>query len=219
MELGSGILGLEPPVDGDLGRVALGNRGPDFPPQRVFVGEPLPQAGTGQYAELDFGQVQPTAMLGGVVELQPFGNPPRLGRGRSRTRTPLGGCSGCPGPPGPPESPGRLHPPASASAGRNPAWYVVQSPPPAANPPEARRPGTGCGCPLAGTRSPAAGAVPAGRAAGAGSRPATGLRSRQSRPPAAWGHRARRTGPALPPYGPRSRRSPWGCTTLASATA
>ena len=38
MELGSGILGLEPPVDGDLGRVALGNRGPDFPPQRVFIG-------------------------------------------------------------------------------------------------------------------------------------------------------------------------------------
>ena len=120
MELGSGIRGLEPPVDGDPRRVFL-HRGPDFPPQRVFVGEPLPQAGTDQYAELDFGQVQPTAMLGGVVELQPFGNPPRLGCREGlvqRRQVSPGECSGCPGPPGPPESPGRLHPPASASAGR-----------------------------------------------------------------------------------------------------
>ena len=40
-----------------------------------------------------------------------------LGRGRSRTRTPLDGCSGCPGPPAPLGPPDRLHPPASASAG------------------------------------------------------------------------------------------------------
>ena len=54
-----------------------------------------------------------------------------------------------------------------------------------------------------------------------------GWRSRQSRPPASGGHRVRRTepapywirGPAPPPCGPRSRRSPWGCTTLSSATA
>ena len=63
MELGSGILGLEPPVDGDLGRVALLHRGPDFPPQRVFIGEPLLQTGADQYAELYFGHVQPTAMV------------------------------------------------------------------------------------------------------------------------------------------------------------
>ena len=30
------------------------DRGPDFPLERFRVGEPLPQAGTGQYAELDF---------------------------------------------------------------------------------------------------------------------------------------------------------------------
>ena len=33
--------------------VSLLRRGPDFPLERFLVGEPLPQAGTGQYAELD----------------------------------------------------------------------------------------------------------------------------------------------------------------------
>ncbi|CAI8025117.1 hypothetical protein GBAR_LOCUS14542 [Geodia barretti] len=50
---------------------------------------------------------------------------PRL-PGRSRTATPRGECSGCPIPPAPPLSPGRLHPPASASAGRSPASCAVQ---------------------------------------------------------------------------------------------
>ena len=159
----SGVLNRQ---DGDLGRVALGNRGPDFPPQRVFVGEPLLQQERAQYAELDFGHVQPTAMLGGVVKSPAvWQSAGPLGRGRSRQGRHSVGVQVGPGPPGPPESPGRLHPPASASAGRNPAWYAVRSSPPAANRPEARRPGTGCGQPSAGTRSPAAGDAPAGRAA------------------------------------------------------
>ena len=93
------------------------------------------------------------------------------------------------GPPGPPESPGRLHPPASASAGRNPAWYVVRSPPPAANRPEARRPGT-----VAGSLSPvlvAAGAVPmlgGQRGPGLGQQLGGGLVKAE---PAAGGHRVR----------------------------
>ncbi len=77
--------------------------------------------------------------------------------GRSRTATPFGGCSGCPGPPVPLGPPDRLHPPASASDGRNPAWCAVGSPPRAASQLAARRPETGCGCPPAGTRSPADG--------------------------------------------------------------
>ena len=52
-----------------------------------------------------------------------------------------------------------------------------------------------------------------------GHRPATGWRSRRSRPPALPDHRVRRTGPARPPCGPRSRRSPRECTTASSATA
>ena len=80
MQYGSGVLGVELPVDGGPGGVAFRNQGLDFPPQCRLVGESLPEAGAGQYAELDLRQVQPTAVLGRVVKLQPFGNPPRLGR-------------------------------------------------------------------------------------------------------------------------------------------
>ena len=79
MELGSGILGGEPPVDGGPRLVSLSHRGSDHPLERFLAGEPLVEAGAGQYAELDFGHVQPTAVLGRVVELQPFHDPPRLG--------------------------------------------------------------------------------------------------------------------------------------------
>ena len=80
VKLGPGIPGVELPVDGGSGGVAFLDQGLDFPPQRVLVGEPLPQAGAGQHAELDFRHVQPTAVLGRVVELQPLGNPPGLWR-------------------------------------------------------------------------------------------------------------------------------------------
>ena len=63
MKFGPGILGVEPPVDGGSGGVALPHQGLGFPPERLPVGEPLPQAAAGQYAELDFRHVQPTAVL------------------------------------------------------------------------------------------------------------------------------------------------------------
>ena len=76
MEFGSGVLGVEPPVDGGPGGVALGDQGLDFPPEGGFVGEPLLEAAARQYAELDFRHIQPTAVLGGVVKLQPLGDAP-----------------------------------------------------------------------------------------------------------------------------------------------
>ena len=79
MKFGSGVLGFEPPVDTSSGGVALPHQRLGFPPERLLVGEPLLQARAGQYAELNFRHVQPTAMLWRVVELQPFGNPPGLG--------------------------------------------------------------------------------------------------------------------------------------------
>ena len=48
--------------------------------RRSASSPPLLQAGAGQYAELDFRHVQPTSVLGGVVELQPLRNPPGLWR-------------------------------------------------------------------------------------------------------------------------------------------
>ena len=41
-----------------------------LPPESFLVGESLSEAGAGQYAELDFRHIQPTPVLGGVVELQ-----------------------------------------------------------------------------------------------------------------------------------------------------
>ena len=93
------------------------------------------------------------------------------------------------------------------------------SPPRAATRPAARKPRTGSVCPRADTRSPDVTEAPAGSGELAGAPPTTGWRSRQSRPPAFAGHTVPRIGPALPPCAPRSRRSPWGCTTLSSATA
>ena len=53
MKFGSGVPGVEPPVDGGLGDVALRDQGLDFPLESRFVGEPLLEAGAGQYAELN----------------------------------------------------------------------------------------------------------------------------------------------------------------------
>ena len=38
MEFGSGILGIEPPVDGGLGGVAFLNQSLDLPPERLLAG-------------------------------------------------------------------------------------------------------------------------------------------------------------------------------------
>ena len=48
MKFGSGVPGVEPPVDGGSGGVALLNQSLDFPLERLLVGEPLFQAGAGQ---------------------------------------------------------------------------------------------------------------------------------------------------------------------------
>ena len=47
VEFGPGVLGVEPPVDGGLGGVALLNQSLDFPVERLLVGESLLQAGAG----------------------------------------------------------------------------------------------------------------------------------------------------------------------------
>ena len=68
MKFGSGILGVEPPVGDGLGGVAFAYQGLDLPPESLLVGDPLPQAGAGQQAELDFRHVQPTAVLRRVLD-------------------------------------------------------------------------------------------------------------------------------------------------------
>ena len=53
MEFGSGVLGVEPPVDGGSGGVSLRDQGLDLPPEGRFVGDALLEAAARQDAELD----------------------------------------------------------------------------------------------------------------------------------------------------------------------
>ena len=104
----------------------------------------------------------------GVVELQPLRIRRASGAGNVSYRDAGRACSepapypirGCPRPPAPRGSPGKLRPPANASDGRSPPSCAAGSPPHDASPPAAHRPGTGCGRPPSGTRSPAAAGIP-----------------------------------------------------------
>ena len=183
-------------------------------------GDALLEAGAGQHAELDFRHIQPTPVLGGVVELQPFGDPAGLGRWEGLVQ---GSC------------PVGVQIVQDHSHHRDLWIGLIHQPAHLAG--EVLH-----GAPLRNLHVAPTGhrfagqeqvssALPAvlvvlprrsprlGWQRGTGGQPTTGSKSRQSRPPAAAGHRVGRTGPARPPCGPRTRRSPWGCTTPASATA
>ena len=142
----------------------------------VRRGRAVLQAAAGQDAELDLRHIEPTAVLGGVVNTSRC-NAPGLGRGKVSYSDAVRWGSGCPGPDAPPRPPGRPRPPASASGGRSPAWCAARDrhlPP--ASWTWAHRPGQ-----VAGALSPpvlvvAAPVSPAGPAAGAGCQPATGWR-------------------------------------------
>ena len=45
MKFGSGVPGVEPPIDGGLGGVALRDRRRDFPREGLLAGEPPAEAG------------------------------------------------------------------------------------------------------------------------------------------------------------------------------
>ena len=67
MELGSGVLNVEAPVDAGWSVVPLQFQGLDLPAEGRLVGETLPEAAAGEDAELDLRHIEPTAVLGGVV--------------------------------------------------------------------------------------------------------------------------------------------------------
>ena len=53
MEFRTGILGVEPPVDGGSGSIAFLLQGLDFPAKGRLVGDPPPEAGASQDTKLD----------------------------------------------------------------------------------------------------------------------------------------------------------------------
>ena len=71
MELGSGVLDAETPVDAGLSFVALLFQGLDLAAEGFLIGDALFEAAAGEDTEFDLRHVEPASMLGGVVELQP----------------------------------------------------------------------------------------------------------------------------------------------------
>ena len=86
MELPPGVLGSKPPVDGGSGGISLLFESLDLPIKGNLVGDTLPQAGSCQDTELDLRHIEPTAVLGRMVELQPFYDPPGLRGGKASYR-------------------------------------------------------------------------------------------------------------------------------------
>src|SRR6266540_105847 len=86
LELDPRILSGETPVDPTTRCVAGRLPRRDLPLQGRPIGQPAVQALLGQHGKLDLGHVQPAAMLGRVVQLQPIGGaawPPPAGTPRT----------------------------------------------------------------------------------------------------------------------------------------
>ena len=79
VEFGSGVVGAEPAVDGDVRCVALALVGGDLALQCVRVGISPLEAGAAQRAEFDLCHVEPTGVFGRVVKLEPLHDAPRIG--------------------------------------------------------------------------------------------------------------------------------------------
>ena len=79
-QLDACIRGGEAPVHSHHVPVALVLPGVNFPAQHLLIRNPAIQALPGQHSDFNFSHVQPTPMLGGVVNLQTFGDTPRFHR-------------------------------------------------------------------------------------------------------------------------------------------
>src|SRR5258707_3953792 len=76
---GAGFVGCEHPIDAGAGGVSLSFPGVDFAAEPVWVVDSAVQALAAEYADLDLDHVEPTGVLGGVVELQAAPNSPGFG--------------------------------------------------------------------------------------------------------------------------------------------
>ena len=82
MEFSSGVLDAETPVDAGLSLISLQFQGVYFPAEGCLVRETLPEATAGEDTELDLRHIQPAAVLGCEVKLQPLGDAPGLSPAR-----------------------------------------------------------------------------------------------------------------------------------------
>ncbi len=78
MQFGPCILSTEPPIDSGFSSIALPLQGFDFPEEGALIGDTPLEATASQDTELDLRHIEPTAVLGSMVELQPFHDAPGL---------------------------------------------------------------------------------------------------------------------------------------------
>ena len=83
MEIGSGVLDAEVPVDSGLSLVSFLFQDVNLPAEGLLVGDEPFEAATGDYTEFYLRLIQPASMLGRVVDLQPPCYAPRLGAGKA----------------------------------------------------------------------------------------------------------------------------------------
>lgn len=81
LEFDTGIGRCEVPVGPGFAGVAVVLPGGDFLDEGVFVGDPAVEALGGQDAEFGFRQIEPTAVLWGVVPFEALDQAPGLGGG------------------------------------------------------------------------------------------------------------------------------------------
>src|SRR5215207_1736327 len=148
---GASLLDREHPFQVCAGAIALALPGGDLALEFLAVVDAPVQALALEHADLDLDHVEPTRVLGGVVELQRCDTP--RGPGRSRRASRACGWTGCPAPPGCTrhrDSPRRR---VRAVAWRSPAPCAARSPSPCATAGARPRPRTGSPCRSGDTRN------------------------------------------------------------------
>ncbi len=88
-ELHAGVGGGELPIHSTLGAVAGVLPGGYLRPQRLLLTDPSVQALAAQHRQFRLRHVEPTAMLGRVMDLQPLDQPPGLFGSERLVQTPL----------------------------------------------------------------------------------------------------------------------------------
>src|SRR5512134_3511340 len=76
VQFGSGMVEGEAPLRGGALGIALGLPGCDLAGERLLVGDAPVEALAAEHGELQFGHVEPAAVLGRVMEVEPLEQSP-----------------------------------------------------------------------------------------------------------------------------------------------
>src|SRR5215218_3796697 len=203
----------------DAGEIALSFPGGDLALELLAVVDSPVQALAFEHPDLDLDHVEPTGVLGGVVELQPLQDAMRLGGREGRRASRAYGWTGCPAPPGCTRHRGSPRRRVRAAAWRSPAPCAARLPSPCATAGARPRPRTGSPCRCGDTRNQRARAGRARPGWARAPRQSVEEGSRRGTPLGAPGRGVRRTDRARPPCARRTRRRSSARTTSSRARA